>query len=60
MKKNSLPILSYIVDWFKAFLVNKIYKTIKYGTDLWTTCMNLKGLLLNIGHHSHKYSTLVH
>ena len=56
IKKNNLIISSHPANWFKEFLVNKVDKNVKYGTDLWTTYTNLKGLLSNIGHHSCTYS----
>ena len=56
IKRNNLTTSSHPADWFKAFLSNKVDKTVKYGTDLWTTYTNLKGLLSNIGHHGRTYS----
>jgi len=36
--------------------LNWVNKVNKYGTDLWTTYTNLKGLLSNIGHNRRSYS----
>ena len=52
--------IAHPVDWFKAFLGNKISKTCKHGTGLWATWTTIKGLISNIGHQGHSYGGFEH